>query len=186
MIIKKLYIKGLFEITPEPHFDHRGFFMRTYDQEIFRQHGIDRDWVQENHSRSEKAGTIRGLHYQLAPFSETKLARCIRGRVFDVAVDLRKESETFGKWFGIDLSEENRKMLLIPQGFAHGFCTLTDEAEVVYKVDNIYTPSHEIGILWSDEDLRIQWPLSGTPVISEKDSKNMTFREFKEMLNTLE
>jgi len=185
MIIRELNLKGLFEIIPRPNYDNRGFFLRTYDREIFRQHGIDRDWLQENHSRSDKMGTLRGMHTQMDPFSETKLVRCIRGKVFDVAIDLRKESETFGEWYGTELSEENMKMLFIPRGFAHGFCTLTDVAEVVYKVDNIYSPSHEMGILWCDEDLRIQWPLQGTPVISEKDSKNMTLREVKEILNSL-
>ena len=128
---------------------------------------------------TEKAGTIRGLHMQLSPFSENKIIRCIKGQIFDVAVDLRKDSKTFGKWHGIYLSEENRKMFFIARGFAHGFCTITDEAEVLYKVDNWYSDSHEIGIIWNDNDLKIKWPLSADPIISEKDSKNMTLKSYE-------
>ncbi len=176
MIINELQPEGLFEIIPEPHSDHRGFFMRTYDKEIFARNGIDREWLQENHSRTEKAGTIRGLHFQLNPCSETKLVRCIRGRIYDVAVDLRKGSETFGKWLGLELSEENKKLFFIPRGFAHGFCSLTDTAEVLYKVDNVYSPGYERGIIWNDPDLAIKWPVID-PVLSVKDQKNMSLRE---------
>ena len=179
MIIRELDIKGLFEIIPEPFTDHRGFFMRVYDREMFRKYGIDRQWVQENHSGSSKKDTVRGLHFQIRPFSETKLVRCIRGAIFDVAVDLRSSSASFGKWYGTELSEANRKMLYIPKGFAHGFCSLTDNSEVVYKVDMVYSPEHERGILWSDSEIGIAWPVRD-PIISEKDRGNMTYREFIE------
>jgi dTDP-4-dehydrorhamnose 3,5-epimerase len=127
----------------EPHVDGRGFFMRTYDKEIFQQHGIERVWVQENHSRSEIKGIIRGFHFQLPPHSETKLVRALKGAVLDVFVDLRKGSPTFGQWDSIELSEANKKMVFIPRGFAHAFCTLTDICEVTYKVDNSYAPDYE-------------------------------------------
>jgi dTDP-4-dehydrorhamnose 3,5-epimerase len=179
MIINKLHPEGLYEIIPEPHADRRGFFMRTYDRDIFVKHGIDREWLQENHSRTENAGIIRGLHFQLYPCSETKLVRCIRGRIFDVAVDLRKRSETFGKWLGLELSEDNKKIFFIPRGFAHGFCSLTGIAEVLYKVDNVYSPGHERGIIWNDPDLSIKWPVID-PELSEKDLKNMSLRELLE------
>ena len=152
--------------------------MRTYDVNIFREAGLDRQWVQENHSRSEQRGIIRGLHFQLLSFSETKMIRCINGEILDVFVDLRKDSPTFGEWDSIELSAENKKMIFIPRGFAHGFCTLTDVSEVIYKVDNVYSPQHEVGLLWNDPDVNIEWPVRH-PVLSEKDQRNMTLKEFK-------
>ncbi len=177
MEIKELILKGTFEITLKPHLDSRGFFMRTFDESIFRENEIERKWVQENHSRSEEKGIIRGLHFQLPPFSETKLVRCIKGAILDVFVDLRKDSSTFGKWDAIELSEENKKMVFIPRGFAHGFCTLTDESEILYKVDNFYSPEAEAGLLWNDENLNIDWP-EKNPILSEKDQQSMTLKEF--------
>ncbi|MDV7395195.1 dTDP-4-dehydrorhamnose 3,5-epimerase, partial [Arthrospira platensis SPKY1] len=114
--------------------------------------------------------------FQFPPFAETKLVRCIRGAVFDVFVDLRKDSPTFGQWDGLELSEANKKMIFIPRGFAHGFCTLSEESEVLYKVDNVYNREHEGGLLWSDPDLGIEWPLEGEPILSEKDRGNMTLQ----------
>lgn len=178
MVIKELNIPGVFEITLLPIGDNRGFFMRTYDVSLFKKAGLHRDWLQENHSRSEQRNIIRGLHCQQQEFSETKLVRCIRGSIFDVAVDLRKDSPTFGGWVGIELSEDNKKMLYIPRGFAHGFCTLTDESEVVYKVDNVYSREHEVGLLWSDRDLGINWPATN-PILSEKDRNNILLQEYK-------
>lgn len=175
----KKNLKGVFEIRLKPIKDNRGFFMRAFDDKLFEKAGINNKWVQENHSRSEKKGIIRGLHFQLPPFAETKLIRCIRGKVWDVFVDFRKGSKTFGKWDAIELTEENKKMVLIPRGFAHGFCTLTDISEVVYKVDNYYSPEHECGLLWNDTDLKINWPVD-KPILSDKDRKNMSFAEFKE------
>lgn len=177
MEFKELGIDGLFEINLKPHIDERGFFMRTFDNNEFKNKGLQRDWVQENHSRSEKKGIIRGLHFQVEPYSETKLVRCVRGEIFDVAVDLRKGSETFGKWFGVILSEGNKKMFFIPRGFAHGFCTLSDISEVLYKVDNYYSSEHERGLIWNDPDIAIDWPVTN-PILSAKDQKNMTLKDF--------
>lgn len=179
MKIEKRKLPGVFEVTLAPHLDRRGFFMRTFDANIFREAALDRPWVQENHSRSESKGIIRGLHFQFPPYAETKLIRCIRGAVLDVFVDLRLESPTFGQWDAVELSESNKKMVFIPRGFAHGFCTLTKISEVVYKVDNVYNPKYESGILWSDPELNIQWPASA-PLLSEKDQRNMTFQKFIE------
>lgn len=177
MEIREFDIAGLFEINLRPHFDERGFFMRTFDINEFRKCGLQREWVQENHSRSEKNGIIRGLHFQLEPFSETKLVRCIRGEILDVAVDIRKGSKTFGRWQGIVLSEENKKMFFISRGFAHGFCTLSEISEVVYKVDNYYSSEHERGLIWNDPDLNIDWPVEN-PILSAKDRNNMTLKEY--------
>jgi dTDP-4-dehydrorhamnose 3,5-epimerase len=171
-------LPGTFEVQLAPIRDERGFFMRAYDTALFEQAGLHRPWAQENHSRSERRGIIRGLHFQFPPFAETKLVRCVRGEIFDVFVDLRKDSPTFGQWDGLLLSETNKKMALIPRGFAHGFCTLSQESEVLYKVDNAYNRDHECGLLWRDEDLGIGWPLAGEPILSEKDSRNMTLRQF--------
>ncbi len=151
--------------------------MRVFDAGLFEAAGLNRTWQQENHSRSERRGIIRGLHFQFPPFAETKLVRCIRGAVLDVFVDLRRHSPTFGQWDSLELSEANQKMVFIPRGFAHGFCTLTPESEVLYKVDNVYNREHEGGLLWSDPDLGIDWPTE-QPVLSEKDGRNMTLREF--------
>ncbi|MGA1791509.1 MAG: dTDP-4-dehydrorhamnose 3,5-epimerase [bacterium] len=170
-------LQGIFEVRLSPHQDERGFFARTYDHEIFRQEGLDREWVQENHSRSLKKGIIRGLHFQFPPYTETKLVRVIRGAVLDVFVDLRRGSPTFGKWDSVELTEENKKMIYIPRGFAHGFCTLSDVSDVLYKVDNFYHPEAEGGIVWNDKDLKIRWPVSD-PILSEKDAGLSTFDYF--------
>jgi dTDP-4-dehydrorhamnose 3,5-epimerase len=143
--------------------------METYKKSDFKKAGIDTDFVQDNHSKSVK-GVLRGLHYQLEPKAQGKLVRCIRGKIFDVAVDIRKGSPTFGKWIGLELSEENKLMLWIPEGFAHGFLTLSEEAEIVYKVSGAeYSPEHDRGIRWNDPDIGIKWPLEGEPILSEKD-----------------
>ena len=176
MEFRKKEIEGVFEIIPMPHNDDRGFFMRTYDAGLFKLNGLHREWVQENHSRSEEKGIIRGLHFQIEPFSETKLIRCIKGIIFDVAIDLRRNSPTFGKWTGVELTEENKKMFFIPRGFAHGFCTITEISEVVYKVDNFYSHENERGLIWDDKDLDIKWPVS-IPVLSLKDQNNYTLQQ---------
>ena len=185
MKIRYRKFTGVFEITLEPHEDERGFFMRIYDKLIFQKHNIDRIWVQENHSKSIKKGIIRGLHFQFPPYTETKLVRCIRGAIFDVFVDLRKGSPTFGEWDYIILSEENNKMIYIPRGFAHGFCTLTEISEVLYKVDNYYTPHAEGGIVWNDETLKIDWPVEN-PILSDKDARLPSFKEFVEKYGGLD
>lgn len=177
MEIAERKLKGTFEITLSPNIDERGFFMRVYDKFLFDKTGLKFEWLQENQSRSEMKGIIRGLHLQEPPFAETKLVRCIRGAIMDVFVDLRNGSETFCKVDYIELSEYNRKMVLIPRGFAHGFCTLTETTEVLYKVDNTYSKENEIGILWNDKDLNIAWPVT-KPIISQKDSNNLTMIEF--------
>jgi len=177
MEIKERKLKGAFEIILAPHTDERGFFMRTSDDKIFNEAGLKFNWVQESHSRTLKKGTIRGLHFQLPPFAETKLIRCLRGKILDVFVDLRKDSPTFGKWDSIELTDDNYMMVLVPRGFAHGFCTLTDDCDVVYKVDNYYSPKHECGIIWNDKNLKIEWYIEN-PNLSEKDKKNMTLDNF--------
>lgn len=178
MEIKERKLKGTFEIDLNPILDDRGFFMRTFDDMILKEKGLERKWVQENHSRSEEKGIIRGLHFQLPPFTETKLVRCVKGAVLDVFVDLRKDSTTFGQWDSIELSEKNKKMIFIPRGFAHGFCTLTEISEILYKVDNFYNSTLESGLIWNDEVVAIDWPIEN-PILSIKDSKNQSLKEFK-------
>lgn len=177
MQIRERKLKGTFEITLKPLIDERGFFMRTFDINYFKEFDLDKNWVQENHSRSEQKGIIRGLHFQMSPFSETKVVRCIKGAVLDVFVDLHKDSSTYGQWDAIELTEENKKMIYIPRGFAHGFCTLSNISEVVYKVDNFYNKESEVGILWNDPEIGIKWPIEN-PILSEKDKQNLTLEEF--------
>lgn len=175
MIIKERRCKGVFEIKLESLQDKRGFFMRAYDEQIFKKHGIHRNWVQENHSLSVEKGIIRGMHFQFQPHTEAKLVRVIRGEIYDVFIDLRKGSLTFGQWDSIKLSADNREMINIPRGFVHGFCTLTKNCEVIYKVDNYYAPDSEGIIRLDDPDLAINWPVNN-PILSEKDSKAKNFR----------
>lgn len=161
-------LQGVFLLEPNIFGDNRGFFMETYNAKIFQELGIEQSFIQDNHSLSVPAGTLRGLHYQLAPKAQTKLVRCIRGAIYDVAVDIRKGSPTFGEWVGVILSEYNKRQLLVPKGFAHGFCTLVENTEVNYKVDEYYSPENDRGIRWSDPEIGIDWPVSN-PVLSEKD-----------------
>jgi dTDP-4-dehydrorhamnose 3,5-epimerase len=156
-------------LEPKVFGDHRGWFMETYSDVLFKKAGLNLTFVQDNHSYSAAKGTLRGLHYQLNPKGQTKLVRCTKGAIFDVAVDIRKGSPTFGKWFGIELTSENKKQLLIPKGFAHGFMTLTEDVEVQYKVDELYAPDCDRGIIWNDPEIGIQWPIDITPVLSAKD-----------------
>jgi len=166
---KRTKIPGVILIKPKIFGDSRGFFMEFFKKSDFEREGIDTDFVQDNHSKSVK-GVLRGLHYQLEPRAQGKLVRCIKGKIFDVAVDLRKGSPMFGKWVGVELSEENKLMLWIPKGFGHGFLTLSEEAEVIYKVSgNEYSPKHERSIRWNDPSLAISWPIDGEPILSEKD-----------------
>jgi dTDP-4-dehydrorhamnose 3,5-epimerase len=185
MEIIKGKLKDTFEITLSPHIDERGFFMRTFDDKILNDAGLNFNWVQENHSMTIKKGTIRGMHFQFPPFAETKLIRCIKGKVLDVFVDLRKNSPTFGQWDAIEISADNFKMILVPRGFAHGFCTLLDNCEVVYKVDNYYSAENECGIIWNDPYLQIKWNIDN-PSLSEKDKKNLYFRNFIEKYKAIE
>jgi len=178
MIIKPGKFEGVFTIELEPKEDHRGFFMRVYDEKILAEQGLNRKWVQENHSLSKEKGTLRGFHFQFPPHTESKLVRVISGEIFDVFVDLRKGSPTFGQWDHIILSAENKTCLCIPRGFAHGMCTLTENCVMLYKVDNYYAPDSEGAIHWKDPDLGIDWPLEGEPVLSEKDAKAGSFKNF--------
>jgi dTDP-4-dehydrorhamnose 3,5-epimerase len=164
-------IEGLFVIEPAVFHDSRGYFMETYNQNDFKEAGLDMVFVQDNQSMSTK-GVLRGLHFQ-KQFPQGKLVRVVRGKVFDVAVDLRSASETYGKWFGVELTAENKKQFYIPEGFAHGFLVLSDEAEFAYKCTDFYHPGDEGGILWSDPSIGIDWPIEeGMELtISEKDQK---------------
>jgi dTDP-4-dehydrorhamnose 3,5-epimerase len=158
-------------IEPKVFGDHRGWFMETYNDAFLKKVGINLNFVQDNQSFSATKGTLRGLHYQINPKAQTKLIRCTKGSIFDVAVDIRKGSPTFGKWIGINLTGENKKQLLIPKGFAHGFMTLTDDVEVQYKVDELYAPEYDRGISWNDPTIGIKWPIDIKPVLSTKDKK---------------
>ena len=157
MEIKPLKLKGTFEISFSRIGDSRGYFMQTYNKELFAECGLQTDWIQENQSLSARLNTIRGLHLQAPPFEQAKLVRVGRGKILDVFVDLRKNSETFSHWDSIELSEENCRAAYIPRGFAHGFCTLTNDVIVQYKVDNIYAPESEMGIRLDDPDIGINW-----------------------------
>jgi len=161
-------IPDLLILEPKLHGDHRGYFMETWRQSNFAKHGLPTNFVQDNQSKSQQ-GTLRGLHYQLAQ-PQGKLVRVISGEVFDVAVDLRKSSATFGQWDGVKLSSDNRRQLWVPPGFAHGFYVLSDSAEVVYKCTEYYAPEDERGLLWNDPELDIEWPLlAPEPILSDKD-----------------
>lgn len=155
-------------ICPNVHGDHRGFFMESYNEGVLEQSGLKYNFVQDNQSLSREPGTVRGLHYQLNSKAQTKLVRVLSGAVYDVVVDLRKNSPTFGQWEGFILSEYNLRQLLVPKGFAHGFCTLVPDTQIFYKVDEYYSPEHDRGILWSDPALNIMWPISH-PILSNKD-----------------
>lgn len=178
MIIKESRIKKVFEITLEPITDNRGFFIRTYDNKIFQKFGIDRKWVQENHSFSKKRWTIRGIHFQYPPFSEAKLIRVIQGRILLTVVDLRYKSPTFGKWEQIVISSQKKNMVFIPQGCAVCMCTLTNNCHMLYKMDNYFAPDYYDNIKWDDPDLGIKWPISVPTDISERDAKAQSFKEF--------
>ncbi len=172
-------IEGLLVITPTVFGDNRGYFMETYNSADFKEAGIDCEFVQDNQSSSKK-GVIRGLHFQIN-YPQDKLVRVIRGEVFDVAVDMRKGSATYGKWYGIRLSEENRKMFFIPKNFAHGFLVLSDYAEFTYKCTELYHPNDEGGIIYNDPDIGIAWPTDDITelIFSEKDKKWPTLKELK-------
>ena len=162
-------IQDLVILEPRVFKDTRGFFFEAYSQNTFQGLGIDIPWVQDNHSRSA-AGVLRGLHYQAGASAQDKLVRVTAGAAFDVAVDLRRASKSFGRWFGVELSAENKRMLLIPRGFAHGFLALAQGTEVQYKCSQRYDPAAERGIIWNDATLAIAWPLpSGSPLLSERD-----------------
>ncbi|MGM1050165.1 MAG: dTDP-4-dehydrorhamnose 3,5-epimerase [Bacillota bacterium] len=166
-----LKLNGVSLLEPVVHGDDRGFFMESYNATIFHDHGINYNFIQDNHSLSSKPGVIRGLHYQLNPKAQTKLVRVLSGAIYDVIVDVRKSSPTFGQWVGVILSEYNKRQLLVPKGFAHGFCTLVPNTQVLYKVDEYYSPEYDRGILWNDPALGIDWTTS-KPILSDKDQRH--------------
>lgn len=170
MNVIKTEIPDVLIFEPKVFGDERGFFFESFNQKIFEEAvGRKVEFVQDNHSKSGK-GVLRGLHYQLEPYAQGKLVRCVVGEVFDVAVDIRKSSPTYGKWVGVNLSAENKRQLWIPEGFAHGFLVLSETAEFVYKTTNYYHPRSEQGIRWDDIELIIHWPCMTTPILSNKDS----------------
>jgi dTDP-4-dehydrorhamnose 3,5-epimerase len=173
---KKLSIPDIILITPEVFEDTRGTFAETYKKSSFEKMSIKTNFVQDNHSKSKK-NVLRGLHYQLPPMEQAKLIMCIKGTVFDVAVDIRKSSPYYGKWVGYYLSEENKNMLFIPPGFAHGYLVTSEETVIIYKVSKEYSGEHERGILWKDPEIRIDWPFTVEPILSKKDANLPNLKE---------
>lgn len=177
LMFTELELPGVILVEPRVFNDPRGFFLETYHGKKYEQAGIMDPFVQDNHSHS-KRGTLRGLHYQLKS-PQGKLIYVVSGSIFDVAVDIRKGSPHFGKWVGVSLSAENRRQLFVPRGFAHGFCVLSDQVDVIYKCTDFYAPDDEYGIFWSDGDLGVDWPI-GDPVLSEKDNRNPKLADIPE------
>lgn len=173
----KTEIEGVYVIEPKVFGDNRGYFMETYNEQEFKNNGLDYNFVQDNQSKSKK-GVLRGLHFQKT-HPQAKLVRVLEGEVFDVAVDLRKGSKTYGKWVGVILSEENKKQFMIPRGFAHGFVVLSETAVFAYKCDDFYHPEDEGGIMWNDPDINIEWPYKGELLLSEKDKVHPLLKECK-------
>jgi dTDP-4-dehydrorhamnose 3,5-epimerase len=171
MQIEDTALEGVKLITPRRFGDHRGFFAETWNAKAFANLGIASDFVQDNHSLSAEVGTVRGLHFQAPPHAQAKLVRCGRGAIFDVAVDIRRGSATYGNWVGHELSEENGAQLFIPEGFAHGFVTLQPDSEIVYKCSDYYAPESEGAVRWNDPAIGIDWPLSGAAILSGKDAE---------------
>lgn len=172
-------LKGLFIIEPRVFEDDRGYFYESYNKDTFAKIGIKEEFVQDNHSYSQK-NTVRGLHFQKEPFAQSKLVRVVQGEVFDVAVDIRPDSPTFGQWFGVTLSAENKKMFYVPTGFAHGFCVTSETAHFTYKCGNRYDKASESGIIWNDPDVNIQWPIDpASAILSEKDLQLTTLQELE-------
>ena len=176
MQVTKTALDGVLILEPKVFGDARGWFMETWSARKFEAAGLFFNFVQDNQSYSAQRGTLRGLHYQTAPFAQTKLVRCTRGKLLDVAVDIREGSETFAKWIAVELTADNKKQLLIPRGFAHGFLTLTDDVEIQYKADNFYAPTCDGNIRWDDADIAVDWTFAPT-ILAEKDAKAPTLRE---------
>ncbi|OQA43016.1 MAG: dTDP-4-dehydrorhamnose 3,5-epimerase [Chloroflexi bacterium ADurb.Bin325] len=169
MQIETTALPGVLIITPRVFHDARGFFLESYNAEAWRSAGIETAFVQDNHSKSAR-GTLRGLHFQLPPAAQVKVVRVVRGAAWDVAVDIRVGSPTFGQWVGVELTAENFRQVYVPAGFAHGFCVLSDEAEILYKTSAVYSPAHERGIAWNDPQLAVEWPVT-TPLLSDRDRR---------------
>ncbi len=178
MPVRPLGLDGVFEISPRKFGDDRGFFSETYNAKSFAEAGIDLNFVQDNHSYSAAKGVVRGLHYQLPPFAQDKLVRVTRGAILDVTVDIRKSSPTFGKWVALEVSAEKWNQILVPKGFAHGFMTLVENTEVIYKVTNYYSPEHDRSIRFDDPAIGIDWPIPASGVqLSDKDQKAPLFAD---------
>jgi dTDP-4-dehydrorhamnose 3,5-epimerase len=175
MKVQATAIPGVLIVEPVVFGDERGFFLESFNEREMCRIGIDAHFVQDNHSRSQQS-VLRGLHYQIA-HPQGKLVRAVSGRVFDVAVDIRRESPAFGKWVGVELSAENKRMFWLPPGMAHGFVVLSDSADFLYKATEYYDPKSERTILWNDPDLGIEWPLTGQPILSQKDAAATRFRD---------
>ena len=178
MEIEKTKFKDAFVINPKVFGDNRGFFVESYSEQWFKNMGLDINFVQDNHSKSVEVGVLRGLHYQASPHAQSKLIRVTKGSVYDVIVDVRKNSETYGQWQGFELTEKNFKMLFVPKGFAHWFCTLEPDTEFMYKVDNLYNAESEGGIVWNDPTLNIDWKVK-EPILSNKDTELVEFKNLK-------
>ncbi|WMT40584.1 dTDP-4-dehydrorhamnose 3,5-epimerase [Paenibacillus sp. D2_2] len=176
MKVTPLKLQGASIIEPVVHGDSRGYFMESYNDAILQQQGIKYDFIQDNQSLSAEPGVLRGLHYQLNPKAQTKLIRVLSGAIYDVIVDIRRNSPTFGQWVGVTLSEHNHRQLLVPKGFAHGFCTLVPNTQVFYKVDEYYSPENDRGIIWNDPALGIDWPTS-SPILSDKDQRHPLLKD---------
>lgn len=176
MKLTKTKLDGVVILEPQVYGDNRGFFMESWNKKEFERLGLYYDFVQDNHSKSTVKGTLRGIHFQKSDKAQAKLVRCVKGAVLDVAVDLRKDSPTFKQWVAVELSEENKKQLLIPRGFGHGFLTLTDDVEFLYKADNYYAPEADAGIRWNDPDINVDWGVEN-PILSEKDKNNPFLKE---------
>ncbi|CAO3405299.1 dTDP-4-dehydrorhamnose 3,5-epimerase [Azospirillum sp. 11R-A] len=182
MDVVSLDIPDVKIIRPKKFGDHRGFFSETYTKKTFEAAGLHYDFVQDNQSLSAEVGTIRGLHFQLPPFAQDKLVRVVRGAILDVAVDIRKGSPTFGRHVSAVISAAEWNQILVPVGFAHGFCTLEPDTEVIYKVTNYYSPEHDRGLLWNDPDLGIDWPVSADKArLSDKDYKHPTLAQLTDL-----
>ena len=179
MQIEDTPLNGVRVITPPRFGDARGFFSETWSRPKLAAAGIEIDFVQDNHSLSATPGTVRGLHFQAPPHAQDKLVRCGRGRLFDVAVDIRRGSPTYGRWWGTELSFENGRQLLVPAGFAHGFATLEPDTEIVYKCSDVYAPETEGALLWNDPEIGIEWPVEGEAILSDKDAVAPRLAEFE-------
>lgn len=180
MKLTKTKLDSVVIIEPDVFGDNRGFFMESWNKKKLEEAGLFYDFVQDNHSKSTVKGTLRGIHFQKGDKAQAKLVRCVKGAVLDVAVDLRKNSPTFKQWVSVELSAENKKQLLIPRGFGHGFVTLTDDVEFLYKADNYYVPEADAGIRWNDPDIGVEWGIKN-PILSEKDKKNPFLKDCKEL-----
>ena len=176
MIFQSLPLEGAYLIDLEKKQDDRGFFSRLFCEKQFCERGLVSKWAQINNSYNEKKGTLRGLHFQRPPNAEVKMIRCIKGAIWDVIVDLRHQSDTFGKWYGAELNEDNRTMMYVPQGFAHGFITLRNDSEILYLVSDFYSPDSEGSLLWNDDSIRIHWPMLPS-IISIKDQNSHTLMD---------